>query len=233
MKIKTIFISHGDKGGCGKSFLSTVIGSTLEFKEQKFLLVEADASEGGGQPDVAPRFLESKYAEVVKAPISGGAESVDLIAELFELIEQSDAEFVVINSPAGASQVLETVGQLITEACRQLDYRLVIFYNLFKTEVALAQAEKVINGDLVGGADEFYLVNNQFFGTPVLSGKLEQIPTLTLPVLHKNVVDRISSDTSFADAIDYLPTMQKIQLQQFFSKLMDQGLANVLFDDEG
>jgi hypothetical protein len=226
--MKNIYISHGDKGGCGKSFLANVIASIFSMNEEKFLLVEADANLSGGQPDVAPRFEHNPYAEVVMAPISGQESAEDLIADLFEVIEQTEVKHVVINTPAGASETLEQVGELIGLACENLGYRLVVLYNLFKTEVAVRQAQAVLNGKLVEYATEFYFVKNEFFGAPSLPGHMDSLPSLTVPMLHKNVMDRLGDKQGLADALKSLSIMQKIQLEQFLNSLRKQGLFEIL-----
>lgn len=225
---KTIYISHGDKGGCGKSFLAMYIASLFEMYEAPYLLVEADASQSGGQPDVAPRFENSKYGQVVRAPISGKGSAEDLIADLFEVVQQSDVEHVVINTPAGASEQLEQVGELVGMACQGLGYRLVIFYNLFKTDVAVEQAENILYGRLAEYADEFYFVKNDYFGIPDLSLAMQEIPSFTFPVLHKNVMDRLKSNQNLSDGIKEFPMMQKIQIEQFVKSMKQQGFLEVL-----
>lgn len=227
--MKSIYISHGDKGGCGKSFFATIIASKLSEQKIPFLLVEADANLAGGQPDVAPRFENDLYAQVVRAPISGQAAAEDLIADLFEVIEQSDVEHVVINTPAGASEVLEQVGELIGLACQNLGYRLVIFYNLFKTDVAVKQAETVLKGKLAEYATEFYFVKNEFFGIAELTELMNKKPSFTVPFLNKNVTDRLEANQSLVDAKRF-QIMQKIQVEQFYNNLEQQGLFRVLLD---
>ncbi|QBZ82749.1 protein mobD [Hydrogenovibrio crunogenus] len=225
---KTIYISHGDKGGCGKSLLAMIIASILSVKKMPLLLVEADANQSGGQPDVAPRFENDDYAEVVMAPISGQESAEDLIADLFEIIEQTDVEHIVINTPAGASETLEQVGELIGLACKSLGYRLVIFYNIFKTEVAVKQAELVLEGNLVKHADELYLVKNAFFGIPELSSRISLLESFEIPVLHKNVMEKLGDRQNFAKALKTFPIMQRIQVEQFFKSLQNQGFFEVL-----
>lgn len=226
--MKSIYISHGDKGGCGKSLWAMIVASILSVKKERFLLVEADANLSGGQPDVGPRFEHDSYADVVMAPIAGQESPEDLIADLFEIIEQTDAEHIVINTPAGASETLEKVGELIGLACQTLGYRLVVFYNLFKTEVAVKQAEAVLNGKLAEYTTEFFFVKNEFFGIPELSELMNTIPSFTISVLHKNVMERLSDKQNFAEALTTFPVLQRIQVEQFFKELQNQGLFDVL-----
>lgn len=60
---KTIIISHGDKGGCGKSHVAMVVGSELAKTNTPMLIIDADAIENGdgGDGDVAGRF--GSYAQ--------------------------------------------------------------------------------------------------------------------------------------------------------------------------
>lgn len=226
--MKTIYLSHGDKGGTGKSFVANTIGSFFEMNKQPFLLIEADANENGGQPDVGPRFELSEYAQVASAPISGAGSSRDLIAQLFELIDSTDVEHIVINTPAGASEVLDDVGELLGMACKELGLRLVIFYSLFKTDVALKQAEKVMHGSLAKYAHEIYLVKNHFFGTAKISKALNSYPVFEFDVIHENVMRLIKEDESLAEALIRLPVLQRIQLNQFFEALKRQDIEIVL-----
>lgn len=226
--MKSIYLSHGDKGGSGKSFMADVIGSFLEMNQIPFLLIEADANENGGQPDVAPKFELSEYAQVASAPISGNGSATDLIAELFTLIEASEVEHVVINTPAGASDVLDDVGELLNLACKELGYRLVVFYSLFKTDVALKQAEKAMKGSLIKNLNELYLVQNEFFGVQKLTSRLSIFESIKVEIIHENVMRLIKADMSLAKALDSLPVLQRIQLNKFFENMKDQGLQSIL-----
>lgn len=226
--MKSIYFIHGDKGGCGKSFFATAIGSLFEQAQVPFLIVEADANDSGGQPDVAPRFENSSYSQVMKAPISGEGSTQDLIADLFEAIEQTDVEHVIVNTPAGASEHLEKVGELIGMAAQSLGYRLLIFYNLFKTDVALSRAVSVKNGSLAKFADEFYLVKSEFFGVPETPSELRKLHSIIVPVLHKNVMDKMASNQNLHDVLSSFFIMQRIQVEQFLNSLRGQGLLEIL-----
>lgn len=226
---KSIYISHGDKGGCGKSMLAMTIASILSINKEHFLLVEADSNLNGGQPDVSPRFEDDRFAEVVMAPISGQESAQDLITDLFDIIEQTDVKHVVINTPAGASEQLEQVGSLVGLACANLGYRLVVFYNIFKTEVAVRQAQSVLKGKLAEYANEFYLVKSDFFGAPS-SHLISSLPSLTMPILHKNVMDSLGDRKNLAEALETFPILRKIQVEFFLKTLSDQGLNSVIFE---
>lgn len=230
--MKKIIISHGDKGGCGKSMVATILGSFFELKGVPFLLIEADAEESSGQPDVAPRFQDSSFGTVVTVPLSGKKAATDLIADLFDIIEQSESNYIVINTPAGASAILQDVSELIGEASAALGYELIIFYSLFKTDAALKLSERVLEGKLASYSSEFIFVKNEFFGIPELNHKLKKVPCVTIQTLHRNVLDRVKSDQNFSDAINKLGVLQQIQIHQWFRGMEVSGLFDFINEDE-
>jgi cellulose biosynthesis protein BcsQ len=97
-----LFVSHGDKGGVGKSILSRLIAEYLKSKGLIWRGIDADLR----NPDFA-RY----YNEVTIQPISN---EDDLVALLNTLETSTDADRYVINLPAQAGLILdsETVSAL-------------------------------------------------------------------------------------------------------------------------
>ena len=232
---KTIIISNGDKGGCGKSTISNVLASKAVENGSKVLIVEADSSTGGGQPDVAPRF-EGKHEniEVLVSPISANkADSADLIADIFEMIEDSEASVVVINTPAGASESLNAVGDVIAEACTDLNYALNIAYSLHDSKVALNGATDFCNSDFKKGANKIILVQNENFNPVDLSGfnVLKKERMVKVPKLLKSAIERIDNETSFYDVSiepSLLPALSRASFKKWMRQLDDCGIYDLL-----
>lgn len=230
---KKIIVSHGNKGGCGKSVVSNTVCSFFETHEIPFLLVEADANEKGGQPDVGPLFIESEYGSVISAPLQGDKTPVDMIADIFDIIEGSSAQYVVINTPAGASAALDEVGDLISDVAEGMGYDIIILYSLFNSPMAIVQAKKVLEERLARDARHFLFIKNEFFGIPDLSLEptLCSVPSVTLKVLHQNLMSKIQQNQSLAVALNELPLVQKIQLKQWFNDLIEQGFFTLITEE--
>uniref|UniRef100_UPI0005C964E0 hypothetical protein n=1 Tax=Thiomicrospira microaerophila TaxID=406020 RepID=UPI0005C964E0 len=225
---KHIYISHGNKGGTGKSFLAVMIGSIYELYDIPFLLIDTDANQVGGQPDVGPRFERSSKAQVVYAPLTGEDSAEDLLAELFEIIENYRGEHIILNTPAGASEQLERVGELIGMTCSDLEIDIHVFYNVFNSTLAVKQAEDLLTGSIARYATDYYIVKNKFFGLPQLTPALEKLPCFTLPIIHSNVIDRLNQNENFAQILSTLPAFQRAQLSQAFTNLANNGFLTAL-----
>lgn len=231
---KTIILGHGDKGGCGKSVITHLMAVEAEKRNLSTLIIEADAADKG-QPDVGPRFEDSSAdIEVLRVPlVKSGQTPTALVGDMFSLIQQSDAEVVIINTPAGASDILEEVASIIGMFCNQLKYSLRIVYSLFKTKAALTNAEELTSSPLFKDADQVLYVQNEYFGVPDLDKypALKKADKVTIPALEETVMSMVEDDTNFNQAKEYLMTsntFQQIILVDWLNKIADSGLYKIL-----
>lgn len=208
---KKIIISHGDKGGCGKSFIATLIGSELERRGKSFILIETDSSEDGGQADVAPRFRDSQHGQVEYAPLhSANVHTEVTVGQIFDLIDRTDNEVFLINVPAGASETLNSVADLFVGGAEEIGAELRITYSMFPHSASLRNAEETAKGLFGQAAKPFVLIANggigeiEQFKMEVARRKLTDLPLVTIPALSPKSLDpfKNAEDKNFADLAD-------------------------------
>lgn len=119
---KMIFV-HGDKGGVGKSTLASLIVDYALHNDFSTAIVEGDKT----IRDVAPRFRDSQ-ATLIDVDLARPDLSEEAIVGLFSAIEQhlADAEIVVINTPASASQTLDKQAEIIAPTVQALGFSLAV-----------------------------------------------------------------------------------------------------------
>ncbi|MBW9248898.1 MAG: hypothetical protein GJU72_07480 [Acidithiobacillus ferriphilus] len=162
--MKTLYLSHGDKGGCGKSVLAMLIVEHLLAAEQKVHLVESDPS----QPDLAARYADDP--EIVNGFLSlnKAGDSENAVSKFNTWLEDCGGENVVVNLPAGASETLDSLGDLLLDVCDTLGYRLVVTYSLEKNGMAANMLEGSIKNGLMSvvAPENRFVVYPRFKGEP-------------------------------------------------------------------
>ncbi|MHB1516418.1 MAG: P-loop NTPase family protein [Acidiferrobacteraceae bacterium] len=123
---KQIFLSHGDKGGVGKSVVSK-------------LLVEHELSAGipvtviEGDPtvqDVLTRYADVPEVTPAFLSLNAAGNADNAVGDLATYLEQHAPQAVVINLPAGASETVDGLGDLIRAVADTLGYDLRVVYSL-------------------------------------------------------------------------------------------------------
>jgi hypothetical protein len=109
-KVK-IFYVGGSKGGTGKSLVSMGLVDYLKktFPKDDILLFETDAT----NPDVGRLYKKTRGIVVENIALN---ENEDNWSNLIDIIDQSKAPYVVINSMAGANVGVEAQGYFLNEA---------------------------------------------------------------------------------------------------------------------
>lgn len=161
---KHIYISHGDKGGVGKSVLSAAVAEALLRESGKLALVEGDAT----QPDVALRYEQDPGVIVGILPLNRAGDANPAVSAFAKWLEESDPQAVVINLPAGASDTLDEHGGLIRELADALGYNLVCYYSLGKGDTPTAGLVKSLKSGLMSHIDPArqIVVYPEFQGKP-------------------------------------------------------------------
>jgi hypothetical protein len=132
--MSTVYFSHGDKGGTGKSMTSLVLIDYLLAQDKKVSLIEGDK----GQPDVAIRvedFIHSLSA--VNLNLAGAAESA-IMTFAEKLSEMSDSDAIVVNLPSAAGDTLDSLSDLIIGAIEDLGMDIKVFYSMGTGSTATA-----------------------------------------------------------------------------------------------
>lgn len=129
---KTLLISHGDKGGVGKSYTSAITIEYVLLRGDRVALIESDPT----QPDVATRYINDPDVSVGTLSLNRAGDAENALSAFGERLEADQSDFVVVNLPAGAGETLDKTGDLLSDLADALGYRLVVSYALEKNRVA-------------------------------------------------------------------------------------------------
>ncbi len=163
MNKKKLYLSHGDKGGCGKSVLSMLLVEYLLAHGKTVHLVESDPS----QPDLAARYCNDSDVVNGFLSLNKAGDSENAISRFNTWLELHGGDNVVVNLPAGASETLDSLGDLLADTCEALEYRLVVTYSLEKN----GMAADMLAGSLKSGVMSYAAPENRFVIYPEFKGE--------------------------------------------------------------
>ena len=139
----TVYISHGEKGGVGKSRLAMVLVDYLQRQGRQVVIVEGDKSGA----DVGKRYgdqIETGFINLNRP---------DAMEEVFSTLggwleEHATGKDVVINLPGQASNTLDQFAGLLADSLALLDQEMTVFYSLGPLDIhTLGDADDVPNSD--------------------------------------------------------------------------------------
>lgn len=158
--MSTIYLSHGDKGGIGKTYLATVLTDYLLEHGRHIMAIDGEQSATGkvSNTDFAQRFDRHPNVIVKRAPLNDPRMGLDTIYSVMEhvveLMERHDTSSldIVINTPANFSHTftLEVQGLLKTLA-QQFDFSLKVTYLLGVTNLAQSAALQIAKDGVLSG----------------------------------------------------------------------------------
>jgi len=149
-----LIICDGNKGGVGKSFVSTTIASLLLSENKTVTLIEADAT----NPDVARRFYE--YTPVLLADVSDR----DGWIALLEALETVETEYIVMSMPAGMND-MKSIHKLLQRTLEALNIELCLIFCLSRQIDSIDLIKKSLDHGLAAFANKAIALKNGFFGT--------------------------------------------------------------------
>ncbi|MDA8390868.1 MAG: hypothetical protein M0Z76_09100 [Gammaproteobacteria bacterium] len=171
--IKTLFISHGGKGGVGKSYMACAGTEAMLAAGCHVTIVEADPT----QPDVAARYLNDPNVTVGALSLNRAGDAENSVSEFGEWLEQKGGDHVIVNLPAGAGETLDLLGDQIRYLADGLGYRLIATYSLEKNRVATEEMVESFQSGLmshVAPEDRFIII-------PAYKGNPETFEWMTHP----------------------------------------------------
>ena len=119
--MKHLVISHGDKGGVGKSIFSMLAVEFGLFSGRNVAIVEGDTKIG----DVKARY--ENVVSVLSVNLDkSGKDAENAIATLFGHLEALESDFVVMNAPANAHKALDSYAELIVPVARELGFQICV-----------------------------------------------------------------------------------------------------------
>ena len=129
---KTMFISHGDKGGVGKSMTAAIMVERLLMEGvERLALVEGDPR----NPDIGRRYKYEEALRLAHLPLNRpGAEAATAVTDLAAWIEDNDPDALVVNLPSGAGETLDSLSGILRGVCDGLGFRMAATYSLGMTD---------------------------------------------------------------------------------------------------
>ena len=176
---RTLYISHGDKGGVGKSYLSMLAVEYL-LQYGAVSLIEADPT----QPDLGARYAGLEHVTVGALPLNQAGDAENALSAFGEMLEISNADLVVVNLPAGAGETLDSTAGMIRDLADALEYRLIVTYALEKNRVASDALIKSMSRGLLSVVD----TDNRFVAYPEYKGKVETFDWYNRPERKKSEI---------------------------------------------
>ncbi len=140
--MKHLIVSHGEKGGVGKSTYASIVIEAALNNNKRIAVVDADPRSGDVElSDVAARYADVENCQTVRLSLAkSGADAADAVSALFEHIEQIDYDFIVINSPPNAYASLEENADIIASVAHELGYEIGIGWLLGTEDVSAVMA---------------------------------------------------------------------------------------------
>lgn len=183
--MKTVFFSHGDKGGVGKSAVASVAADWLLDSGVSAAILETD----GGIPDVAARFkghMKSSHFKLGKAGTSSNAAQI-----ISAWLEANPHDYIVINLPANASEMLDDSADVLLEVFEALGYEAKAAWSLGKSAASTEALARSMDRGLLGRLKP----ENRLVLYPVFQGDKSTFPAIpadsrsaVMPVLEPAVV---------------------------------------------
>ena len=158
-----IFISHGEKGGLGKSRLAMVLVDLLIKRERDVVIVEGDKSgaDVGKRYDglVDTGFINLNRPEAMEAAFSalGGW-----------LEEHAAGKDVVVNLPGQASDTLDQFAGFLASTAEMLGHQLTVYYSVGSLDLHTSNLVRSMREGLMSAVplDRQVVVMPELFGPP-------------------------------------------------------------------
>lgn len=221
-----IYFSHGDKGGVGKSMLSSLLLDYLMAKGEKLAIIEGDKS----MPDVAFRFGDLPMTGVDMASKTPEKTALDFMDAVNQLKESAD--HIVVNMPASAGETADEIADILIMALAADNHASHVFYSVGRTESATEALIKSAKSGLFAAvpSSSRFLVFHEFSApakktdlwTSGRHKKLEFSNALTIPEIQPDALlaKVLQQQSSFSDLVSQegegLTLIEKMLLQKRF-----------------
>lgn len=183
-----VVIIGGGKGGVGKSAVALGVIDTLMQRGENVVVVESDDS----NPDVYKAVNSLVTCSVINLDIEDG------FISLCNLIEQNPDSWIVVNTPARATDPIIQFGGMLGDTCKELGRDLVMLWPINRQRDSLELLRKLMdNSEGVYGA--IHTVMNTYWGAPEKfarynASKIKERVTSTViyPELNDLVADKLN-----------------------------------------
>lgn len=197
----TVFISHGEKGGVGKSRLAMVLVDYLQKRGRPVVIVEGDKSGA----DVGKRYGDTVETGFINLNRPDAME--DAFSTLGGWLEEhAEGKDAVINLPGQASNTLDQFAGLLADSLGLLGQDMTVFYSVGPLDIhtknlvesatqgllsAVPPARRIVVMSEIGGpAKGFHWANSPARTTFLNEGGLEGVmPLFKPPLLDQQIRD--------------------------------------------
>ncbi len=174
MTQKTMLVSHGNKGGVGKSYTASLLIESLLARGLRVALIESDPT----QPDVATRYVGDPDLEIGALSMNRAGDSENALAAFGAWLESHPIDHVVVNLPGGAGETLDRTGDMLRDLTDALEYKLIVTYSLEKNRVAADGLMRSASEGLLSHVES----ENRFVLIPEFKGAPGSFEWMTHPV---------------------------------------------------
>lgn len=141
-----IYLSHGEKGGTGKSRLAMLIADVLLQRGREVVVVEGDKSGA----DVGLRYRGTRGVSVEFINLNRPDAIEEAFAELGEALVKYGRDCdVVINPPGQASETLDRSGEMITALAEGLGHEITGFYSVGNMDIHADNLAKSLDSGIM------------------------------------------------------------------------------------
>lgn len=186
-----LWISHGDKGGVGKSMVSHVLVELLRLSNKKVLLVDGEPENG----DVSKRYANIPEVKTVLIDLGTAElfeESINKLASEIESAQSEGIQCTVVNLPAGASQCIDKDVKSLREIVEALDIEAFTLINIGDSEFSTRKAKEIADSGLG------QLGKTVFFVQEFIRGNKESVIKKLKKNVKENDKNGIASDISMS-----------------------------------
>jgi hypothetical protein len=155
-----LMISHGDKGGTGKSMLSALLVDYLLAQGRKVNILEGDL----GQPDIALRFAQHVEVGAINLNQAGAADAA--VTKFGEWLEAQTAQMIVVNLPAGAGDTLDGLADVLVDVAEELGHQVTVIYSVGAYETSTKGLLRSWDNGILGCAQHRFIALPEFLGSP-------------------------------------------------------------------
>ncbi|AKS23490.1 hypothetical protein ABH19_06615 [Leptospirillum sp. Group II 'CF-1'] len=183
---KVLYFSFGNKGGCGKSFLSML---TLEYLGLRgpVLGIETDPK----QYDLLKRYgeVQGEGLQIGSANLNQAGDSENAVTAFGNFLDQANVDQVVVNLPAGSGETLDGQGYLIRGLADAMGYRLVATYAM---EIKDVVSLEIMKESLKSGFLSVIEPENRFVVYPLFKGEASKFAWYNDPLRKKGLMGEIA-----------------------------------------
>lgn len=241
--MKKLIISHGDKGGVGKSMFAMLATDYLLHQGHHVAVIEGDVEIG----DVGKRYEGVESVTTLDVNLDkSGRDAENSITVLFRHIEKMSCENVIINVPANAKKALDTNAELILPVAQDLGFQVCVAWMVGIEEASAEMSAKSIICEMADrkiavvnrheseyDADFFWFTQPEYKDAWIASGGLTgEIPELASRVAVKLKEHKGQSLVSLTRKDSSMPAVDRQSIRNWLIKSWQNAVIPLIQEGE-